>query len=435
MTTINVITGRLEFKPPAACPKNPLHHTSFSGQHTECSDGAIIDENASFFTELQQVKKENNLLRKLLRTDQREFIVGTSAAVALEAAHIVSPIRITRRNEKKKVLVKERVEAILTRLWFNHGQPFLLDSRPNMILLNSVNHCLLDLHGALGISPGEVRLGDILVELLRDNQEWKARVASGGVPQRNLDMSKPVYDIDTIEWEVVVMHEEDFFPPGDSIFAHNAAARTLRDEQPVSSPTSCHVPEHQPDSQFNYHHTLPYLLDSNNDVFRFKMRTTRPPTEKLSLFAMMVNLQSKLYAYIKNTTGPYQSITGLLQLVDLVISAIYFEPRSPLSVNPAATEASFPTPPSDEGLQALETGDGDPIPGSDLSAGGHDDGSPEPVDEKGLTYTETCILLNKIESGELQGAEKAKAAQMLLFGVRGPEEPIRLRDFDEEEEE
>lgn len=53
-------------------------------------------------------------------------------------------------------------------------------------------------------------------------------------------------------------------------------------------------------------------------------------------------------------------------------------------------------------------------------AGGHDDNDPpESDDENGLTLTESRILLQKIESSELQGAEKAKAGQRLLFGVRG----------------
>ncbi|KAF9058568.1 hypothetical protein BDP27DRAFT_563360 [Rhodocollybia butyracea] len=110
------------------------------------------------------------------------------------------------------------------------------------------------------------------------------------------------------------------------MFAHKQAARTLRGQTPVSSSTICHIPQHHPDTRYDYHLVLPRLLDSDENVFTLMMTTSCPSDEKLSLFAIMINLQSKLHAYVDNTCTPYLSIVELLAGTNSVVTAIYFDP-------------------------------------------------------------------------------------------------------------
>ncbi|KAF9056824.1 hypothetical protein BDP27DRAFT_1344818 [Rhodocollybia butyracea] len=360
----------------------------------------VIDENASLLTEILQVKQEKNLLRRLIRTDQREFITGTSG-VTMQAAYIINAIRSNRRNYKEKTALKK------------------------VVILDNTNHSRLDLYGAIAISPGRTRLSEVYAQLVIDNDEWESRVNNGGDKDRNLNMHKLPYDIDTIEWEIVVLHAEDVLPPGDGMFVNKQEACTIRGQSQVFSSMTCHIPQFDPLSIYNYHLRLPCLLDSDDNVFRFTMTTSRPPNEKLSLFAMMINLQSKLQAYVDNAPKPYLSIWELLTVTNSVVDAIYFHPDPPnLRLQLEAETTTVPTSQTPSSTQNAEMSS--PSPERDL---------PTPTV---ATFPSSPFPSSGISSGCLKGAQKTRASQMLLFGARGyPEfvKPIRASDLDEEGEE
>ncbi|KAF9052552.1 hypothetical protein BDP27DRAFT_1433792 [Rhodocollybia butyracea] len=144
------------------------------------------------------MKERGDLFRKLTRTDQREFIIGTSG-VAMKAAHVINAIRPNRHNKNAKAALKKVVEGYLITLWFNQGRDYCLDSRPNLILWDNINHCRLDLNGAIVISPGKTRLSRVYRQLSMDNDKWESRMNNGGNQGRNLDMHKFPYNVGTIK--------------------------------------------------------------------------------------------------------------------------------------------------------------------------------------------------------------------------------------------
>ncbi|KAJ3824912.1 hypothetical protein F5880DRAFT_1611557, partial [Lentinula raphanica] len=137
----------------------------------------------------------------------------------MQAAHVVNAICINGRKKETKKKMKSLIEELLTHFWFNNGNPFELDSRPNMILLSNNNHSALDLYGLIGLSPGEDRLQKIIKQLQFDNVHWDIRVANGMDSGRNLNMNQDPYNVDSIQWEVVVLHRDDFIPPGEHLLA------------------------------------------------------------------------------------------------------------------------------------------------------------------------------------------------------------------------
>ncbi|KAJ3828075.1 hypothetical protein F5880DRAFT_1027947 [Lentinula raphanica] len=332
MAFFNLQTGRVDIPSPLrTLPKNPLRHPSFDGQRTESlgpdDQLSIPDSNVTAFSDVQKIisRDDKVFLRKLIRTDQREFITGTSDA-SLKATHVLSAIRVDGRHKETKRKLKIMIEEVLTHFWFNNGNAFELDSRPNMILLSANNHAALNTYGLIGLSPGQARLRDIAEQLLRDNADWANRVEGGMDSRRNLDLNAYPYNVDSIEWEVVVFHRDDYLSPGEPSYIVDPRSRTLRGEpvndEPVNDSVNfCHIPDRPYDDE------LPLLLDSNDAPLRFKMRTNRKDDEKLSLFAMLVNLHSKLQAYMALTLPQRPSSIRLLYLqVQTVIEYIFFAP-------------------------------------------------------------------------------------------------------------
>ncbi|KAJ3728422.1 hypothetical protein C8R42DRAFT_653746 [Lentinula raphanica] len=446
MTYYNPQTRRIDIPPPAATrPKNPLRNPeSFNSQVTESlADDHLSNYNSDVtaFSEVQKViAKDGKLsLHKLLRTDQREFITGTTNAT-MQAAHIVNAIRINGRKKETKKKMKTMIEELLTRLWFNNGNPFELDSRPNMILLSNNNHSALDLYGLIALFPGLDRLKKINDQLLFDNAHWASRVANGLNRNRNLNMNVYPYDTDSIEWEILVLHRDDFIPSGERLFVVHPDDRTLHGEQAVNQrSTLCHIPNGQYDSD------LPLLVDdSNNATLKFRMRTKREPFEKLSLFAMLVNLHSKVKACTTLSGNPF-SIFTLYGLLEDTINRIFYEPdgvnlrselhqelskqRSPSTMD---TDSSFPSMPSVPNTHHTPSAEHS-FPDSEMASGHYDRDDDEILDERGLTEKEVNILMDNITSGKSAGAKKVQDIQMLLFGARGyPQfrQPMRAATLD-----
>ncbi|KAJ3728418.1 hypothetical protein C8R42DRAFT_716353 [Lentinula raphanica] len=432
MSFYNPQTGRVDIPPPIKTrPKNPLRNLLFDDQRTESlsTDDHLSnsDSNVNAFSEVEKIisRDDKVSLHKLLRTDQREFITGTTNTT-MQAAHVVNAIRINGRKKETKRKMKTMVEELLTHFWFNNGNPFELDSRPNMILLSNNNHAALDLYGLIALFPGLDRLGDISRQLSQDNADWSIRVVNKQDPKRNLNMDVYPYDTNTIKWEVLVLHRDDFIPPGEGLFIVDPDTRPLRGEQLDQRSTLCHIPDGA------YYSGLPLLLDSNNATLSFNMKTKREPSEKLSLFAMLVNLHSKVQAYTALAL-PHtpRSIFALLADLELIINLIFYEPpglrmreqlynellkqQSPSTMD---TDSSFPYMPSVPNTQHTPSAEHS-FPDSEMATGHYDRDDDEILDERGLTEKEANILMDNISSGRSTGARKVQDIQMLLFGARG----------------
>ncbi|KAJ3753011.1 hypothetical protein EV360DRAFT_74863 [Lentinula raphanica] len=383
MSFYNPQTGRVDIPPPIIVktrPKNPLRNPSFDDQRTESlstdDDLSNSDSNVTAFSEVGKIISRDDKVssRKLICTDQCEFITGTSNAT-MQAAHVVNAIRINGRKKETKKKMKTMIEELLTRLWFNNGNPFELDSRPNMILLSNNNHSALDLYGLIALFPGLDRLKKINDQLSFDNA-------------LALSCCK------RIEWEILVLHRDDFIPSGEHLFVVHPESydRTLHGEQAVNQrSTLCHIPNGQYDSD------LPLLVDdSNNATLKFRMRTKREPFEKLSLFAMLVNLHSKVKACTTLSGTPF-SIFTLYGLLEVTINHIFYEPdgvnlrfelhqellkqRSPSTMD---TDSSFPSMPFAPNTQHTPSV-GHSFPDSEMSAGDNNRDDDEILDERGLT--------------------------------------------------
>ncbi|KAJ3824915.1 hypothetical protein F5880DRAFT_1505838 [Lentinula raphanica] len=390
MSFYNPQTGRVDIPPPIKTrPKNPLRNPLFDGQRTESlsTDDHLSnsDSNVTAFSEVEKIisRDDKMSLRKLLRTDRREFITGTSNTM-MQAVHVVNAIRISGRKKETKRKMKSLIEELLTHFWFNNGNPFELDSRPNMILLSNNNHSALDLYGLIGLSPGEDRLQKIIKQLQFDNAHWTLRVHRGEDSGRNLDvciklvmnypcpnpklhqMNQDPYNVDSIQWEVVVLHRDDFIPPGEHLLA-----------------------------------------------------TKRDFTQKLSLFAMLVNLHSKLQACIRTvSSSDAVRIHVFHSQVEIAVSLIFYEPfglklrekihdealkqRSPSTMD---TDSSFPSMSFAPNTQHTPSA-GHSLPDSEMSAGDNNRDDDEILDERGLTEKEVNILMDNITSGRSAGAKK-----------------------------
>ncbi|KAJ3836298.1 hypothetical protein EV361DRAFT_442632 [Lentinula raphanica] len=408
MTFYNPQTGRIDIPPPNSRPKNPLCNHSFDAQRTESLADedhlSNFDSSVTAFSEVQKIRTRDDKvsLRKLLRTDQREFITGTFNA-NMQASHILNAICINGCQRETKRKMKLLIEGLLTRFWFNNGDAFELDSRANMILLSNNNHSALDLYGLIGLSPGLDRLKKINDQLLFDNAHWAFRVANGLNRNRNLNMNVYPYDTDSIEWEVLVLHRDDFIPSGERLFVVHPDDRTLHGEQAVNQrSTLCHIPNGQYDSD------LPLLVDdSNNATLKFRMRTKREPFEKLSLFAMLVNLHSKVKACTTLSGTPF-SIFTLYGLLEDTINRIFYEPdgvnlrfelhqelskqRSPSTMD---TDSSFPSMPSVPNTHHTPSAEHS-FPDSEMASGHYDRDDDEILDERGLTEKEVNIGLAEV---------------------------------------
>ncbi|KAJ3728421.1 hypothetical protein C8R42DRAFT_716355 [Lentinula raphanica] len=453
MSFYNPQTGRVDIPPPIKTrPKNPLRNPSFDGQRTESlstdDDLSNSDSNVTAFSEVEKIisRDDKMSLRKLLRTDRREFITGTSNTM-MQAVHVVNAIRISGRKKETKKKMKSLIEELLTHFWFNNGNPFELDSRPNMILLSNNNHSALDLYGLIGLSPGEDRLQKIIKQLQFDNAHWTLRVHRGEDSGRNLDvciklvmnypcpnpklhqMNQDPYNVNSIQWEVVVLHRDDFIPPGEHLLAVRPSKRNLHGQLADGASTLCHITGRSDDEAQT---KLPLLCDSNGAPLRFNMQTKRDPTQKLSLFAMLVNLHSKLQACTRTvSSSDAVRIHVLHSQVEIAVSLIFYEPfglklREKIhdealkqrSASTMGTDSSFSSMSFAPNTQHTPSA-GHSFPDSEMSAGDNNRDDDEILDERGLTEKEVNILMDNITSGRSAGAKRVQDIQMLLFGARG----------------
>ncbi|KAJ7743078.1 hypothetical protein B0H16DRAFT_1693549 [Mycena metata] len=320
MTSFN--NSRFVLPPPKSRRTNPLRDPNYNIAHTEEASDGTDSSRASL------VKREDGLLRKLIRTDQYSFLSGSSKA-ALQACHVLTAIQSTNSKEITKAQVeafKASIEEYATELWFNRGEPFVLDGRANLILLTAVEHVELDLYGLFAFYPGYFRLHLLLSALKVTNAEWADRAASDSRARRDLPTDESSVFTAAVEWEVLVFHVEDFSPNGQPISILNPNKRQVRQNDGIPAPRlpsdwqDCTVR----DDPLNF----PVLLkpDGSPLVLRFD-QGLRQPKEKLSLFAMIVNLHSKLAAFESSSTMALTPALNLLiHRTSELMDEIFYKP-------------------------------------------------------------------------------------------------------------
>ncbi|KAJ7217089.1 hypothetical protein GGX14DRAFT_601973 [Mycena pura] len=430
--------------PAKSRPENPLRASTFDDATEKSSDPSSmnVDDEQSFTSSKVQKsaqKQDKGLLRSLLRTDQFSFLSGSSDA-AMQACHVLNAIRSSKKGVERAAIkkFKESIELFATALWFNEGRDFKLEGR---LLVDE--HYRWDVYGIYAFSPSYGSLHLILEELTRCNSEWAKRAASNADATRDLPDSLTV---DMYEWRIVILHPEDFFPRGQRVKVLHPNKRILRTsmeipEEPLSSDwVDCTV-RTLPDEP-------PLLVHGATPLTPKLSLTLRKDGERLSLFAMLVNLHWKLEAYM--TEAAPLSNRKLRQMhgtTTALMAQIFFRPphttipiplpvpvkvKDPRNIStstshtPSSSANKFSTVTPTEGTFSNTPTEG--TFSKKTRSGGNRDTNmespdslpvpPEPEFINGLTSTECETLFDRL-SNPTGGADSADAFMQLLCGAKG----------------
>ncbi|THV05491.1 hypothetical protein K435DRAFT_834836 [Dendrothele bispora CBS 962.96] len=454
MASFNESTGRVELPPPVKNrPKNPLRASDYDPIATERGTFTEIDSESlasSYRRELQSKREANTLLYKLLRTDQRAFLSG-SAANIMQATHIVNTIRRTKKTQTVEDVkaLKLKIETRLTILEFTGKKRFNLDSRPNLLLLQIDEHYALEKYGLIAFSPGKARVQELISKLKDDNTEWDTRVAMAMATsmeevlqqtnflrriERNLDFSaSSVYNAGTVEWEVVVLYPNDFRPDEQVFMALDPRKRTIRHPKTRECPPALRREDWIECSVLDDPSSCdPPRLGHGNIPLTLSLSNCRQQDEQISLFAMIVNLHSKLLAYKHTNHSGDQRLLELANCVDNLVELIFhIPPRYPLVV-PDWIAMTKDVENVDVKMSQSDFGGASrPRVGSDRdsdgSVGSDSDGSdndsygngPEPTYSTGLTQSEYDILFDRHDSPSLTDRQRQRNFMQILYGPRG----------------
>ncbi|THU85101.1 hypothetical protein K435DRAFT_393361 [Dendrothele bispora CBS 962.96] len=129
--------------------------------------------------------------------------------------------------------LRKSIEQYLTALGFAGKRTnFMLDTRPNLLLLAVDERHSLDFYGLIAFSPGEDRIRQLIEKLREDNRAWDDEVKKFTLSNRELDVGPgTVYDPTTVDWEVLVFYPQDFLADGQTYFALPMSNRSLRSPQ------------------------------------------------------------------------------------------------------------------------------------------------------------------------------------------------------------
>ncbi|THU81467.1 hypothetical protein K435DRAFT_873307 [Dendrothele bispora CBS 962.96] len=463
MASYNRQNGRVEIpKPCTTRPRNPLRdanldpaNTERSSDHTTDIEGASIAP--SFKAEWVRQRDAGSRLKKLLKTDQRSFLSG-SVSSPMQAAHIINTVRRKGKTEKNEQL-KTFIQSYLTLLGFHkhndtkENDRFFLDHRPNLLLLTVGEHYSLDFYGLIAFSPGECRLQELIHRLKEDNEKWEPQTRQHMEWQRNLDFSNgSPYDVYTIDWEVLVFYPQDFLADGETFSALDVTRRSLRQPQQQLLP-----PTNDEDSWLRYSviglndsdatHPPP-RLGRGSVPLTIRLNNIRTEPDRVSLFAMMINLHSKLMAYQRTTPNPDPRFTRLFTLADELVDLIFYRPAGvfpgypidgraadiqqaeldenadvTMAMSPSSSEdVSTPRPPPDD--EAMDSDE----PTDECSSDDDSDGSD-------LTESEYNILIARQSLPSLTDRQRQRNFMKILFGAQGypsfKPSPTRMADASE----
>ncbi|KAJ6469777.1 hypothetical protein C8R47DRAFT_1077928 [Mycena vitilis] len=442
------------FKIPApakARPRNPLRAATYANSTEKGSTSSMnVDEAQSLTSsDVQRVeqKEDTHLLRRLVRTDQFSFMSGSSDA-AQQACHILNAIRTSKRGVDRAAIkrFKDSIESFATDLWFNHGLAFKLD-----VLVDE--HYRWDVYGIYAFSPSYGELNLILDALRQYNWDWARRAASDAAARRDLPDS---FSTASYTWRVVLLHPEDFMPRQQHVKVLQPDKRFLRisseipAEQLSSDWVDCRVQELPGEPPLLVHGTPPTPLSLQLSL------QLRNKEERLSLFALLVNLHWKLEAYIRESKSSNSMLKLMYDTTTALMVEIFFRPpqstislplplpekaKSPRHISTSRTASSSTnfsavTPTSGTFAAGSGTNNDTSMESPDSSPVPHDPMNwpevptepmdspeslpvpPEPVLVNGLTSTECETLYDRL-SQSTDGADSATAFMQLVCGPQG----------------
>ncbi|EEB99962.1 hypothetical protein MPER_00222, partial [Moniliophthora perniciosa FA553] len=83
------------------------------------------------------------------------------------------------KNVDEKKAFKVTLESYYTKLGFNGGNPFLLDSPENCIVLESDYHIMWKKYGLLCFVPTKETMDELCGLLEKANEDWQKRTDAG----------------------------------------------------------------------------------------------------------------------------------------------------------------------------------------------------------------------------------------------------------------
>ncbi|KAE9405034.1 hypothetical protein BT96DRAFT_387955 [Gymnopus androsaceus JB14] len=147
-------------------------------------------------------KSRSRVRHRALITDRGSAITGSIEAT-LQLTHLINEIRGATKSPEKAERRKQ-VEALLNLLEFNgKNRPFHLTSMANTLLQPGL-HFSLDQYALFCMTIPSNQMQLALDQLDRDNKDWARRAKINKNAKRQLDFSKPVNHVTTIQ--VVVLH-------------------------------------------------------------------------------------------------------------------------------------------------------------------------------------------------------------------------------------
>ncbi|KAJ6508662.1 hypothetical protein C8R45DRAFT_1169143 [Mycena sanguinolenta] len=325
-------SGYINIHPPANTqPRNPLQNQDYDPAETEAGS-ALSSSSLSRDSAAQanhDFKEKESLVRKLLRTDQRDFLSG-SQTIHVQAVHLLNALRAAPPGvaKKDKKRVKTLIESYLTRLSFNGNFPFKLDGRANLLLLAIQFHYGLNVYADLAFMPSVEYLHTFRAALAAVNKQWDQESTQDPNVRRSLPMLDSPFNIKDVIWHVIVFYPAAF-PSRQGLDLLPPDKRTLR---PAGRPAP--PPEEPTDWRKYYVHSsegVDFIADTQvapPTPLELKFESIRAPEDELSLFCMLVVAAAKFDAYVKSPNYKSPKMMEMHAVLQLVLSAIFHRPSN-----------------------------------------------------------------------------------------------------------
>ena len=199
-------------------------------------------------------------------------------------------------------------------------------------------------------------------------------------------------------------------------------------------------------------HDNPFLKNSSKYSFEFDFTTRRHPEDSLSVFSLLVSVNSKLQSLKRGSDRSLLAVYAAY--VKAAIDAIFHVPRqvesqtsspvppapcTPPTQDPDVTTPTSPTEPprggdSPRGQDPMDLGrqDGDVVEKGhsdldfDFGEPNHEpEGDEEPDTINGLTFPEMKTVLQRVSDGTISDRERADAAMLMLGMAAGELQSLR----------
>ncbi|KAJ7088625.1 hypothetical protein C8R44DRAFT_819171 [Mycena epipterygia] len=378
-------------------PANPfIRRSSVSSVISDTSDGS------SWSYQKPLTKEEKIVLNVALAKDSRSFLTFAWVPSA-QACRIINTVR---RGEQKDARRKQ-IEDLLTKFRFCGGVKFLLDGIQNIILAEPTYHYDWDLYALLAYLPADLEVGLHILTL--SNRQWFditqiAKFSGRPVPPRPDNADQPQL-FPHLAWDVILPYPTLFL--SESMPLAILSNPTLPDSPLPSTPkwkqwfTSSSI----------------YLVDADgNRRPPFKHTSSREPHENISVFAMIVNADSKIQHALSHRPKGHavpQGLTSLARTVHKFVQQIFFDPAFALEAPPIwPPVASVKSMDLDVDLDSISHTTTSTMSPNTLTEDSvmHD----QPASD-GLTDAEFDLALAKANEA---GPQRIHYIQMLLGGAR-----------------